>query len=56
LKGTKKGPKSPRGKRGGENNQGPETRASEGKTVWDDMIHTLSNRHLDYSIIDINTQ
>ncbi len=24
--------------------------------MWDDMIHMLSNRYLDYSIIDINAQ
>jgi hypothetical protein len=32
------------------------TSASEGKNAWDDMISTLSNRYLDYSIIDINAQ
>jgi hypothetical protein len=30
--------------------------ASKGENAWDDMICTLSNRYLDYSIIDINVQ
>jgi hypothetical protein len=32
------------------------TSAFEGKEEWDDMIRTLSNQYLDYSIVDINRQ
>lgn len=32
------------------------TCASNGENAWDDMICTLSNRYLDYSIIDINVR